>query len=106
MLPGPRRILHDAQRLGPSVAMLVGAMLEDRPVDGLRGAQGIVNLARRHGLVPLDAACRWALDSGQPSYRAVRYALKAHPAAPGAAHGTSRNTQSSTGPGRENRSGS
>lgn len=106
MLPAPRRILHDAHRLGPSVALLVGAMLEDRPVDGLRGAQGIVNLARRNGIVPLEAACRWALNSGQPSYRAVRYALKARPAAPGAEHGTPRNPQSSTGPGRENRSGS
>jgi hypothetical protein len=106
LLPAPRRIRHDAERVGPSVARLVDTMLADRPVDALRGAQGIVNLARRHGIVPLEVACRWALNSGQPSYRAVRYALKARPAAPGAEHGTPRNSKSSTGPGRENRAGS
>jgi len=106
LMPAPRRIRHDASRLGPSVAQVVGAMLADRPVDGLRGAQGVVNLARRHGIVPLEAACRWALNSGQPSYRAVRYALNARPLAPGEQYGTPRNPESSTGPGRENRAGS
>lgn len=76
MLPAPRRIRHDARRLGPSVARVVDLILHERPVDGLRGAQGIVHLARRHGLLRLEEACRWALDAGQVSYRAVRYALK------------------------------
>lgn len=76
LLPAPRRIRDDAARLGPSVGRLVDAILEERPVEGLRGAQGVVHLARRHGMVRLEEACRWALASGHASYRAVRYALK------------------------------
>lgn len=97
LLPAPRRIQEDARRLGPSVGRVVDAILDERPVDGLRGAQGIVQLARRHGLVRLEAACSWALRSGQPSYRAVRYALRSGrvPDLPssveGASHETNRN---------------
>lgn len=76
MLPAPRRIRHDARRVGPSVARLVDLILHERPVEGLRGAQGVVQLARRYGILRLEEACAWALRSGQVSYRAVRYALK------------------------------
>ncbi|MBV8881780.1 MAG: hypothetical protein JO332_17615 [Planctomycetaceae bacterium] len=76
MLPAPRRIRHDARRLGPSITRLVDTILHERPVEGLRGAQGIVHLARRYGILRVEEACLWALKAGQYSYRAVRYALK------------------------------
>jgi len=76
LLPAPRRIRDDASRLGPSVGRVVDSILGERPVEGLRAAQGVVHLARRYGMVRLEEACQWALASGHPSYRAVRYALR------------------------------
>jgi hypothetical protein len=43
----------------------------------LRQAQGVLRLAERHGEGRLEAACRRALDAGDPSYRTVKGILAA-----------------------------
>ena len=46
-------------------------MLAEKPVDRLRGAQGVLNLVKRYTPARVEAACRRALVFGQASYRAV-----------------------------------
>jgi hypothetical protein len=43
----------------------------------LRQAQGVVRLADKHGTERLDAACRRAIDVGDPSYKTVKGILAA-----------------------------
>jgi transposase len=76
MMVTPVRLREDAQALGEAVGQLVTEMLADKPVDRLRGAQGILNLAKRYGAARLDAACRRALVFGQASYRTVDSILR------------------------------
>jgi hypothetical protein len=95
LLPAPRRICHDARLLGPATGRLVAALVDERPVDGLRGAQGVVHLARRYGRSRLEAACAWALRAGQRSYRAVAYVLrKGLDRKSGGRHGIHRSSES------------
>jgi transposase len=66
-----------ANELGPNVAELIGGLLEINALHRLRSAQGIIGLAERYGIDRLDAACRRAIDVGDPSYRTVKGILKA-----------------------------
>src|SRR5262249_56680500 len=45
LLPAPRAVREAAERVGPSTAEFVETLLGDRPVDRIRGAQGVVRLA-------------------------------------------------------------
>jgi len=53
----------------------------------LRQAQGVLRLGQRHGFGRLEAACRRALEAGDPSYRTVKGILLA-----GTEHETSQPT--------------
>ena len=66
-----------AGELGPAVAELVAGLMEVNALHRLRSAQGIVGLADRHDPARLDAACRRALDVGDPTYRTVKGILAA-----------------------------
>jgi transposase len=66
-----------ANELGPNVAELIGALLEINVLHRLRSAQGVLGLADRYGVDRLDAACRRAIEVGDPGYRTVRGILKA-----------------------------
>jgi hypothetical protein len=46
--------------------------LADHALHHLRAAQGIIALGERYGAERLDAACRRALEVGDPSYRTVK----------------------------------
>jgi Mu transposase-like protein/integrase-like protein len=61
-----------AQTLGEHVTELVAGLLADHALHHLRAAQGIIALGDKHGPQRLDAACRRALDAGDPSYRTVK----------------------------------
>ena len=74
-----------AAELGPHVAAVVDELLETAALHRLRGAQGVVALAERHGAARLDAACRRAAEVGDPSYRTVKGILAAGTEADGAA---------------------
>lgn len=66
-----------AGELGPGVSELVNALLEGQALHRLRSAQGVVGLAEKHGAERLDAACRRAIDVGDPGYRTVKGILVA-----------------------------
>jgi len=73
----PQWCLHEATRLGTSVKELVEGLLSDGALYHLRAAQGVVRLADKHGATRLDAACRRAIDVGDPEYRTVKGILTA-----------------------------
>lgn len=75
-LSTPVRLREQAAELGESIHRLVQQMLEERPLDRLRGAQGVLNLARRYGAPRVEAACRRALAFEQASYRTVATILR------------------------------
>lgn len=66
-----------AGELGPGVSELVNALLEGQALHRLRSAQGVVGLAEKNGAERLDAACRRAIDVGDPGYRTVKGILAA-----------------------------
>lgn len=90
-----------AAELGPAVVELIGELLELHALYRLRSAQGILALADTHNPARLDAACRRAIDVGDPTYRTVKGILAAGtetavtdpattPAAPAHLHGPAR----------------
>ena len=52
-------------------------LLERHALYRLRQAQGVVGLADKHGAERLDAACRRAIEIGDPEYRTVKGILVA-----------------------------
>lgn len=66
-----------ARELGPAVTEIIGELLEVNALHRLRSAQGIIGLAERHDPARLDAACRHAIDVGDPTYRTVKGILAA-----------------------------
>jgi transposase len=66
-----------AAELGPHVAELIDQLLTVNALHRLRSAQGVIGLVDRHDVERLDAACRRAIDVGDPSYRTVKGILAA-----------------------------
>lgn len=62
---------------GPATEALVGELLSVNALFRLRQAQGVLRLGQTHGFARLEAACRAALDAGDPSYRTVKGVLVA-----------------------------
>ena len=95
--PGQRRTLHEhlppdkvhflmqtpvwcqrqATEIGPTCAAFIAALLGDRPLDRLRGAQGVLRLAQRYGAPRLEAACARAHAVGEYRYQTVKTILAA-----------------------------
>ena len=63
---------HRAIEVGHSVAAVVDELLAGGALHHLRAAQGVIGLAERHDPVRVDAACRRALQVGDPSYRTIK----------------------------------
>lgn len=76
LLATPVDLRERAAHVGPATAQLIGRLLDERPVDRLRAAQGILHLVSRYGPARLEAACRRALAFGEASYRTVAAILK------------------------------
>ncbi len=72
----PQWCLKRAGELGPSVKALVTGLLEGGALYRLRQAQGVISLEDRH-TGRLDAACRRAIEVGDPTYRTVKGILAA-----------------------------
>ncbi|MGH9247224.1 MAG: Mu transposase domain-containing protein [Acidimicrobiales bacterium] len=66
-----------ARELGPAVVEVIAGLLETNALYRLRSAQGVVGLAERHGADRLDAACRRAINVGDPTHRTVKGILAA-----------------------------
>ena len=74
----PSRIITWARTLGAQTAVLVEAILADRPhpEQGYRSCLGILRLAKRYGDARLEAACARAVAVDARSYRHVDSILK------------------------------
>ena len=66
-----------ARELGPAVAELIGDLLAVNALYRLRSAQGVIGLTDKYGTERLNAACRRAIDVGDPTYRTVKGILAA-----------------------------
>jgi hypothetical protein len=66
-----------AEEIGPATAAVVEMLMEVNALYRLRSAQGIVRLADKFGAERTDAACRRALEVGDPSYRTIKGILVA-----------------------------
>jgi hypothetical protein len=66
-----------AGEIGPAVVEVIGELLAVNALHRLRSAQGVITLADKYGPERLDAACRRAIDVGDPSYRTVKGILNA-----------------------------
>ena len=66
-----------AEAVGPATSEVVNALLESRPVDKLRSAGRVLELASRYSPVRLERACARALHFGEPVYPTIAGALKA-----------------------------
>ncbi len=76
LMATPVRLREQAAQIGPKTAELIGKMLEEKPVDRLRAAQGILSLVKRNGPARLEAACRRALVFNLASFRCVKSILE------------------------------
>ena len=61
-----------AADLGADVAELIDELMSINALHRLRGCQGVIGLADKYDTVRLNAACRRALDVGDPTYRTVK----------------------------------
>ena len=67
--------VEQARTIGPACTELIEQLLSDRIVERLRGAQGVLGLARAYGPARLEAACVRALAHASPAYRTVKSIL-------------------------------
>jgi len=72
----PQWCLKQAEATGPYCHLFIQRLFENRVLDRLRAAQGVVGLAKRYGAVRLEAACQRALHFDNIQYRAVRVILE------------------------------
>lgn len=77
--PGVLHLLARAERAGSSIGTLCRSIHEHRREAGVRRIQGVLALAKKHGTVPVERACREALELGVPDYRFVRRWVERHP---------------------------
>jgi Integrase core domain len=66
-----------AAMVGPATQALVDELLSVNALFRLRQAQGVLRLGQAKGDTRLEAACRRALESGDPSYKTVKGVLVA-----------------------------
>jgi len=77
LLQTPRWCQEQAATIGPTCATFIAALLGERPLDRLRGAQGVLRLAQRYGPTRLEAACARASAVGEYRYTTVKLILAA-----------------------------
>jgi hypothetical protein len=61
-----------AEEVGPACVEVIAALAEGGVMFKLRQAQGILGMRDKHTPDRLEAACRKALDAGDPSYRTIK----------------------------------
>jgi hypothetical protein len=66
-----------ADGVGPACTAVVEVLFEVNALYRLRSAQGVLRLADTYGAERLEAACRKAIDAGDPSYRTIKGILAA-----------------------------
>lgn len=76
LLPEPVRLRALASEVGPFTGEFIERLLGERPLDRLRGAQGVLKLRHRYGAARLEAACRRALAFDELRYHTVKDILR------------------------------
>ncbi len=73
----PSRLVHWAEKTGPSTAHVVRRILDERPhpEQGYRACLGILRLGNRYGAERLEAACTRAADLPRLTYRSIQSIL-------------------------------
>ena len=64
-----------AAEIGPACALVIDALLGDRPLDRLRSAQGVLRFVDRYGAERVDAACARAHAVGEYRYHTIKAIL-------------------------------
>jgi len=77
LLQTPRWCQEQAALIGPTCSQFIATLLGERPLDRLRGAQGVLRLAQRYGAHRLEAACARAHAVGEYRYQTVKSILAA-----------------------------
>ena len=74
----PSRIVHWAEKTGPSTAQFIEALLASRPhpEQGFRSALGVLRLEKRYGPERLELACERSLAIQSFSYKSVSSILQ------------------------------
>lgn len=72
---GPNWCREHAQAIGPSCFKVIDLLLNNKVVDLLRAAQGVIKLKKTFGASRLEAACRRAIFYETPQYKAVKSIL-------------------------------
>lgn len=80
--PGVLNLLERAGRAGTSIGQLCRTIHECRAEAGVRRIQGVLSLAKKHGIPVTEEACSAALELGVADYRFVRRWIERHPPAP------------------------
>jgi hypothetical protein len=76
-MKNPAWCRHRANELGGAAAEVITGFLADGALHNLRSAQGLIRLADKYGRDRLQAACRRAIDVGDPGYRTIKGILVA-----------------------------
>jgi transposase len=76
LLPEPLRLRTAAKEVGPFTGEFIERLLGEKPLDRLRGAQGVLKLRHRYTSARLEAACRRALAFDELRYHTVKDILK------------------------------
>ncbi|MCA1673565.1 MAG: IS21 family transposase, partial [Actinobacteria bacterium] len=66
-----------AAEIGPACEAVIGELLAEGALFGLRAAQGVLALGDKHDPGRLEAACAKATAAGDPSYRTIKGILAA-----------------------------
>jgi hypothetical protein len=72
----PQWCLRQGEEIGSQCLIIIKRLFQDRVLDNLRAAQGIVSMAKKYGAVRLEAACLRALTFDSPKYRTVKTILE------------------------------
>ena len=75
LLHTPAWCRERAAEIGPACALFIDALLDDRPLDRLRSAQGVLRFAQRYGTERVDAACARAHAVGEYRYHTIKAIL-------------------------------
>ena len=67
--------LTQAERIGAQCRALLERLFNDRVLENLRAAQGVLRLEKSYGAARLEAACARALSFDNPRYRTVKAIL-------------------------------
>lgn len=77
--PSTAKLLARAERAGKHIGQLAREIHRGEGEMGIRRVLGVLSLAKKQGVAPVDRACQAALDLGAPTYRFVRRYLDTCP---------------------------